>query len=61
MDHDAFPKSPAECATLLHGVLACLDTVSSDPSRKQDHSLSLAAAHVQQAIELIEAVRVPGG
>ena len=50
------PKSNADCVILLHAVLGCLDDVAPDRSDTDDNVLSLAAAHVQQAIELIQSV-----
>ena len=50
------PKSTADCVTLLHAVLGCLDEVPPNRSSAEDNVLSLAAAHVQQAIELIQSV-----
>lgn len=48
------PTSNAECVALLHSVLECLDEVPAGRSQDEDNALSLAAAHVQQAIELIQ-------
>ena len=53
------PKSNADCVTLLHAVLGCLDDVAPDRSDANDNVLSLAAAHVQQAIELIQSIDDP--
>lgn len=51
------PSSTQECIALLHSVLNCLDKASDDHHTQADgEQLSLAAAHVQQAIELIQSV-----
>lgn len=59
MGQSHHPKSAADCVTLLHAVLSCLDDVPPDRSGAEDNVLSLAAAHVQQAIELIQSVGDP--
>ena len=59
MAHSHQPKSNADCVSLLHAVLGCLDEVAPDRSGADDDVLSLAAAHVQQAIELIQSIDNP--
>jgi hypothetical protein len=52
-EHSA-PLTPLDCAGLLAGVMMCLDAVALQHSSSYGDQLSLAAVHVQQAIELIE-------
>lgn len=46
-----------DCETLLQTVLASLDRMSEHERSADSQSLSLAALHVQQAIELVNARR----
>jgi len=50
-EHDL--STATECAALLRSVLTCLDRIASDEHGVETQALSLAALHVQQAIDLI--------
>lgn len=51
--------SVTDCIAYLQSVLHCLDQASDGASPAQVEALLLAAAHVQQAIELVQAVDHP--
>jgi hypothetical protein len=52
---DNHPSSARDCVALLQSVLRCLDKISHERHAGSDgEQVSLAAAHVQQAIELIQ-------
>ncbi len=53
MTDEHLPSTSADCAGLLRHVLACLDRIAHDDEGANAQSLSLAALHVQQAIDLI--------
>jgi hypothetical protein len=55
MPGQAPPTSAADCVTLLQSVLACLDQANVSAPTAYGDAMSVAAAHVQQAIELIQA------
>lgn len=59
MNEPKHPPSATGCAALLQSVLGCLDQVAIGAKRVDGDALALAAAHVQQAIELIQAVEQP--
>ena len=50
------PRTNAECLVLLAAVLDALDDERPGRSRDTGETVSLAAAHVQQAIELIQTI-----
>lgn len=47
-------SSAADCSALLQSVLVCLDRMAQDDHGITAQSMSLAALHVQQAIDLID-------
>lgn len=48
------PSTAAECVDLLGDVLTCLDSIGPQQAMALGERMSLAAMHVQQAIELIQ-------
>lgn len=56
MTDERLPSTGADCADLLRRVLNCLDGLAHAEDGPDAQSLSLAALHVQQAIDLIDPI-----
>lgn len=53
MVSESSPQTVSDCLERLYAVLNCLDQMCTDRHNDQPNPLTLAAIHVQQAIDLI--------